>query len=130
MTLQPSSKHQYGTFELRIRSEYYGLTRANVGHTSLPVDNKQSMEDFNAYQVPALKHYLCTKGITTSIYRKADLIKLCELAREIDLEDIQTEDDYVDMDVRRRTVGDLILPSVGEVGLQFYFNKVTIIWLN
>ena len=56
------------------------------------------MEDFNAYQVPALKHYLCTKGITTSIYRKADLIKLCELAREIDLEDIQTEDDYVDKD--------------------------------
>ena len=58
------------------------------------------MEDFNGYQVPAITDYLRTKGITTSIYRKANLIKLCELAREIDLEDIQTEDDYLNKDVR------------------------------
>ncbi|XP_061185059.1 uncharacterized protein LOC133193101 [Saccostrea echinata] len=75
------------------------------------------MEDFNSYQVPALKYYLSTKGITTSMYRKAHLIRLCELAREIDLEDIETKDDYVNMDVRRRTVGDRMLPSISEVKL-------------
>ena len=32
------------------------------------------------------------------------------------------------MDLRRRTVGDVILPRVGEV--QFYFNKVTVSTLN
>lgn len=73
------------------------------------------MEDFNVYQVPALKHYLSKKGITTSIYRKSHLIRLCELAREINLEDQDTDDDYISMDIRRRTVGDRTLPSVSEV---------------
>lgn len=77
------------------------------------------MEDFNVYQVPALKHYLSKKGITTSIYRKSHLIRLCELAREINLEDQDTDDDYINMDIRRRTVGDRTLPSVSEV--HFYF---------
>ena len=53
------------------------------------------------------------RGVTCSIYRKEHLVRLCEIAVELDLEVVQTEDDYKDMDLSRRTVdNDIILPDV------------------
>jgi deoxyribodipyrimidine photolyase len=44
--------------------------------------------DFFRWQVPDLKEYLQHRGITCHLNRKHELVKLCELAQELDLEKI------------------------------------------
>jgi deoxyribodipyrimidine photolyase len=44
--------------------------------------------DFFRWQVSDLKEYLQHRGITCHLYRKHELVKLCELAQELDLEKI------------------------------------------
>jgi hypothetical protein len=55
--------------------------------------------------VPQLKEFLKCRGRTRSLARKAELLRLCELALELQLEVI-ANDDYVDMVSSRRTVID------------------------
>jgi deoxyribodipyrimidine photolyase len=44
--------------------------------------------DFFRWQVLDLKEYLQHRGVTCHLYRKHELVKLCELAQELDLEKI------------------------------------------
>ena len=59
--------------------------------------------DFFRWQVPDLKEYFQHSGITCHLYRKHELVKLCELAQELDLEKI-TSTDYELSQVNRRTI--------------------------
>ena len=52
-----------------------------------------------------VKEFLKCRGRTCSLARKAELLRLCELALELQLE-IIANDDYVDMVNSRRTVID------------------------
>ena len=60
--------------------------------------------DFFRWQVPDLKEYLQHRGITCHLYRKHELVKLCELAQELDLEKITSTNDYELSQVNRRTI--------------------------
>ena len=62
--------------------------------------------DFFRWQVPHLKEYLQHRGITCHLYRKHELVKLCELAgkTELDLEKITSTNDYELSQVNRRTI--------------------------
>jgi deoxyribodipyrimidine photolyase len=60
--------------------------------------------DFFRWQVPDLKEYLQDRGITCHLYRKHELVKLCELAQELDLEKITSTNDYELSQVNRRTI--------------------------
>jgi hypothetical protein len=44
------------------------------------------------------------QGITCHLYRKHELVKLCELAQELDLEKITSTNDYELSQVNRRTI--------------------------
>ena len=61
--------------------------------------------DMWRFNVPQLKKFLKCRGITCSLARKAELLRLCDLALELKL-DVIANDDYVDMDSSRRTVID------------------------
>jgi len=50
--------------------------------------------DFFGWQVPDLKGYLQQRDITCHLYRKPDLVKLCELAQELQLETATSTNDY------------------------------------
>jgi deoxyribodipyrimidine photolyase len=50
--------------------------------------------DFFRWQVPDLKEYLQHRGISCHLYRKHELVKLCELAQDLDLEKITSTNDY------------------------------------
>ena len=71
-------------------------------YTNAAMADKTDMWRFN---VPELKDFLRCRGITCSLARKAELVRLCELALEMNL-DVITKDDYCDMDSSRRTVID------------------------
>ena len=76
--------------------------------------------NFNAWNVPELKRYLSDRGISCSLQRKIDLLRLCELANEIDLEILSQEDDYDVMDRKRRTIvtekrDEVVLEKVTEI---------------
>jgi deoxyribodipyrimidine photolyase len=58
--------------------------------------------DFFRWQVPDLKEYLQHRGITCHLYRKHELVKLCELAQELDLEKITSTTDYELSQVNRQ----------------------------
>ena len=60
--------------------------------------------DFFQWQVPDLKEYLLHRGITCHLYKKHELVKLCELAQELDLEKITSTNDYELSQVNRRTI--------------------------
>jgi hypothetical protein len=47
--------------------------------------------DFFRWQVPDLKEYLQHRGITCHLHRKHELVKLCELAQELDKYRIETK---------------------------------------
>ena len=49
------------------------------------------------------------------LYLKRHLIKLCKLAIEIELDDLEVSDDYKVMDKKRRTVGDQCFPCITSV---------------
>uniref|UniRef100_K1QDT8 Uncharacterized protein n=1 Tax=Magallana gigas TaxID=29159 RepID=K1QDT8_MAGGI len=62
---------------------------------------------FYGFQVPDLKKYLQDRGISCSIGKKIDLVRLCELAEELRLEVLTSandEEEYSVFDARRRTV--------------------------
>jgi len=61
-------------------------------------------EDFFRWQVPDLKEYLQHRSITCHLYRKHELVNLCELVQELDLEKITSTNDYELSQVNRRTV--------------------------
>ena len=61
--------------------------------------------DMRRFNVPQVKEFLKCRGRTRSLARKAELLRLCELALELQLEVI-ANDDYVDMVSSRRTVID------------------------
>ena len=61
--------------------------------------------DMRRFNVPQPKEFLKCRGRTRSLARKAELLRLCELALELQLEVI-ANDDYVDMVSSRRTVID------------------------
>ena len=71
--------------------------------------------DVESWDVPTLKTFLSRKGIVCSIYLKRHLIKLCKLAIEIELDDLEVSDDYEVMDKKRRTVGDQCFPCITSV---------------
>ena len=62
--------------------------------------------DFFRWQVPDLEKYLQhrARGITCHLYRKHELVELCELAQELDLEKITSTNDYELSQVNRRTI--------------------------
>ena len=65
--------------------------------------------DIFRWQIPDLKEYLqhrAIRGITCHLYRKHELVKLCELAgkTELDLEKITSTNDYELSQVNRRTI--------------------------
>ena len=60
--------------------------------------------DFFRWQVPDLKEYLQHRCITCHLHRKHELVKLCELAQELDLEKITSTNDYELSQVNRRTI--------------------------
>ncbi|XP_069109357.1 uncharacterized protein [Argopecten irradians] len=70
-----------------------------------------------AVSIPALKGYLQQRGISFSLGRRMDLIRLATLAEEMNLEVLTSTDDYDMMDEARRTVGKdaVVLPSVTAV---------------
>jgi deoxyribodipyrimidine photolyase len=57
---------------------------------------------FFRWQVPDLKEYLQHRGIACHLYRKHELVKLCELAQELDLEKITSTNEL--SQVNRRTI--------------------------
>ncbi|XP_062577470.1 uncharacterized protein LOC134239315 [Saccostrea cucullata] len=65
-------------------------------------------EDINFFSwlVPDLKNYLQERGIQCSLARKLDLVRLCELAHELNLEILTADShgEYVDFDTRHRSV--------------------------
>ena len=61
--------------------------------------------DMWRFNVPQLKEFLKCRGRTCSLARKAELLRLCESALELQLEVI-ANDDYVDMVSSRRIVID------------------------
>jgi len=75
--------------------------------------------DFQHMHVPSLKGFLTERGITCSLYRKQHLVRLCEIAVELDLEVVDTKDDYKDMDLSRRTINlngsTYIIPEVTSI---------------
>jgi hypothetical protein len=60
--------------------------------------------DFFRWQVPDLKEYLQHRGTACYLYRKHELVKLCELAQELDLEKITSTNDFELSQVNRRTI--------------------------
>ena len=63
--------------------------------------------NFDGLQVPQLKQYLQDRGVSCSFYRKHDLVRLCQIANEINLEVIDGSfdgDQYKSFDIGRRTV--------------------------
>ncbi|CAG2244721.1 unnamed protein product [Mytilus edulis] len=84
---------------------------------SAAMDNNVSQ--FERMHVPDLKTFLTKRGITCSLYRKQQLVRLCEIAVELQLEVTQTQDDYKDMDSFRRTVevngAKYVLPEITTV---------------
>ena len=72
--------------------------------------------DFNTWTVPDLSNYLKERGVSVSLRRKLEIVRLCELAKELDLEVVSAVDDYHVMDTTRRTVktsiGERVLPDV------------------
>jgi deoxyribodipyrimidine photolyase len=73
--------------------------------------------DFFRWQVPDLKEYLQHRGIACYLHRKHELVKLCELAQELDLEKITSTNDYELSQVNRRTITEKgVTQVVGEIG--------------
>jgi len=78
--------------------------------------------DMWRFNFPQLKEFLKCRGITCSLARNVELVRLCELALELKPEVI-ANDDYVDIDSPRRIVIDsdtnnnsqMILRSVRDV---------------
>ncbi|KAK3107381.1 hypothetical protein FSP39_013321 [Pinctada imbricata] len=63
-----------------------------------------SSYDFRSWKVPDLSNYLNERGISVSLRRKNEIVRLCELANELQLEVISSTNDFQDMDINRRTV--------------------------
>ena len=67
-----------------------------------------TLEDTNfmLFKVPDLKYFLNQRGISCSFERKIELVRLCELARELNLEVLAIDGnaDYEVMDTKRRTI--------------------------
>ncbi|KAK3085229.1 hypothetical protein FSP39_000245 [Pinctada imbricata] len=63
-----------------------------------------SSYDFRSWKVPDLSNYLKERGISVSLRRKNEIVRLCELANELQLEVISSNNDFQDMDISRRTV--------------------------
>lgn len=63
--------------------------------------------DFYSYRLPELREFLQERGVKCSLSKKIELVRLCELAVELNLEIIIAKndvDDYKVMDLKRRTV--------------------------
>jgi hypothetical protein len=77
--------------------------------------------DFLRWQVPDLKEYLQHRGITCHLYRKRDLVKLCELSQELNLEKITSTNDYELSQVNRRTITEngvtQVVCEIGQVSI-------------
>jgi hypothetical protein len=70
---------------------------------------------FFRWQVPDLKEYLQHRGIACHLYRKHELVKLCELAQELDLEKITSTNEL--SQVNRRTITEnCVTQVVCEIG--------------
>ncbi|XP_071142126.1 uncharacterized protein [Mytilus edulis] len=84
---------------------------------SAAMDNNVSQ--FKRMHIPDLKTFLTKRGITCSLYRKQQLVRLYEIAVELQLEVTQTQNDYKDMDSFRRTVevngAKYVLPEITTV---------------
>ncbi|KAJ8300933.1 hypothetical protein KUTeg_022452 [Tegillarca granosa] len=78
------------------------------------------MEDFASWQVDDLKSYLKSKGISSYLYRKHDLVRFCQLAEELHLENIDVESDYHDSYLARRTVDGDVLCDLGHIKVWDY----------
>ena len=63
-----------------------------------------NLHDFWSWKVPDLSDYLKGRGITVSLRRKTEIVRLCELANELELEIITSSNDYHDMDLKRRAI--------------------------
>ncbi|XP_069116847.1 uncharacterized protein [Argopecten irradians] len=75
--------------------------------------------DFHSWNVPELKNFLQERGISCSLSRKHELLRLCELAFELKLETLISPDDYEQMDEKRRTVvtdeDTVVVPELSKV---------------
>ena len=70
---------QYGTFELRIRSEFYCSNDVIVGHISLPHyrETVKSMYILYVREIvwsPGVKGIVCIKGIVKFLHTKTQLM--------------------------------------------------------
>ena len=64
-----------------------------VEKTGVPGENLRPAASH--WQTPGYNGYLQQRGITCYLHRKADLVKLCELAQELQLETATSTNDYV-----------------------------------
>lgn len=79
-----------------------------------------SKDNFQCWNVPDLKTFLHDRGISCSLSRKHELLRLCELAVELELETVSLcVDDYEQMDTKRRTIltdgGEIVIPKLSHV---------------
>ena len=65
----------------------------SVEKTGVPGENLRPAASH--WQTPDYNGYLQQRGITCYLHRKADLVKLCELAQELQLEIATLTNDYV-----------------------------------
>jgi hypothetical protein len=63
-----------------------------VEKTGVPGENPRPAASH--WQTPGYNGYLQQRGITCHLYRKADLVKLCELAQDLQLEIVTSTNDY------------------------------------
>lgn len=73
--------------------------------------------EFYSYRVPEFRAILQERGVNGSLIKQIELVRLCELAVELDLEIIAKYDvnDYKVMDLKRKKVEvngvNLVIPS-------------------
>lgn len=73
--------------------------------------------EFYLYRVPEFRTFLQERGVNGSLSKQIELVRLCELAVELNLEIIVKYDlnDYKVMDLKRRTVEvngvNVVIPS-------------------
>ena len=60
--------------------------------------------NFAMKTVPELRQFLSQRGISCYEYRKLKLVRLAEVAFELNLDVITPEDDYKDVLTKRRTI--------------------------
>lgn len=91
--------------------------------------------EFYSYRVPELREFLQKRGVNCSLSKRIGLVRLCELAVELNLEMIVKCDlnDYKVMDLKRRTVEvngvNAVIPSPTEVNTyQKTYTRLTFLY--